>query len=74
MGGDKVYIEPSDPLFLHLSDHPGHVLVADAFNDEDFDSWRRSVMIALSAKHQVTLMDGSYEKPEANSPLLPYWK
>jgi len=74
MGGDKVQIEPSDPLFLHPSDHPGHILVADIFNGEDFDNWRRSVMIALSAKHKVAFIDGSYEKPNAKSPLLPYWK
>jgi len=74
MGGDKVRIEASDPLFLHPSDHPGHILVVDIFNGEDFDNWRRSVMIALSAKHKTSIIDGSYEKPGANSPLLPYWK
>jgi len=40
MGGDKVQIKPSSPLFLHPSDHPGHVLVADIFNGEDFDNRR----------------------------------
>jgi len=74
MGGDKVQIEPLDPLFLHPSDHLGHVLVADIFSGEDFDNWRRSVMIALSAKHKTSFVDGTYEKPAANSPLLPYWK
>ena len=74
MGGDKVQIEPSDSLFLHPSDHPGHVLVADVSNGEDFDNWRRSVMIALLAKHKISFIDESYEKPNANSPLLPYWK
>jgi len=74
MGGDKVLIEPSNPLFLHPSEHPGHVLIADTFNCEDFDSWRRSVLIALSAKHKTAFINGSYEKPDANSPLLPYSK
>ena len=31
-------------------------------------------MIALLAKHKISFIDGSYEKPNANSPLLPYWK
>jgi len=74
MGGNKVQIEPSDPLFLHLSNHPGHVLVTDIFNGEDFDNWQRSVMIALSAKHKTPFIDGFYEKPDASSPFLPYWK
>ena len=70
----KVQIEHSDPLFLHPSDHPGQVLAADIFNGEDFDNWRRSVMIALSAKHKTAFIDGTYGKPDSSSPLLPYWK
>ena len=31
-------------------------------------------MIAFSAKHKIALIDGSYKKPDAKSPLLPYWK
>ena len=30
-------IEPNDPMFIHPSDHPGQILVAGAFNGEDFD-------------------------------------
>jgi len=73
-GGDRVQIKPSDPLFLHPSDHPGHVLIADIFNSEDYNNWKRSLLIALSAKHKTAFIDGSYEKPDAKSPLLPYWK
>ena len=74
MGGYKAQIEPSDPLFLHPSDHPGHVLIVDTFNGEDFDNWRQSVLIPLSTKHKTTFINGSYENPDASSPLLPYWK
>ena len=73
-GGHRVQIEPSDPLFLHPFDHPGHVLIADISNGEDYDNWKRSVLIALSAKHKTAFIDGSYEKPDAKSPLLSYWK
>ena len=52
-GGDRVQIKPSDPLFLHPSDHPGHVLIADIFNSEDYNNWKRSLLIALSAKHKT---------------------
>ena len=74
MTTERVQIDAVDPLFLHPSDHPGHVLVADIFNGEDYDNWKRSVMIALSTKHKTFLIDGTYPKPNANSPLLPYWK
>jgi len=74
MGGDKVQIEPSYPLFLHPSDHPGHARMADIFNGENFDNWRRLVMIALSPKHKTVIIDGTYERLAANLALLPYWK
>ena len=74
VGGNRVQIEASDPLFLHPSDQPGQSLVADLFNGEDFENWRRSVTVALSAKQKLSLIDGSYKKPEATSPLLPYWQ
>ena len=74
VGGNRTQLEPSDPLFLHPSDQPGQSLVADLFNGEDFENWRRSVTVALSAKQKVSLIDGSYKKPESNSPLLPYWQ
>jgi len=70
----RVQIEPTDPLFLHPSDHPGQALVTDIFTGEDYENWRRSVQIALSAKHKISIIDGSYEKPAANSSLLPHWQ
>uniref|UniRef100_A0A7C9DJJ1 Retrotransposon Copia-like N-terminal domain-containing protein n=1 Tax=Opuntia streptacantha TaxID=393608 RepID=A0A7C9DJJ1_OPUST len=73
-GGNRVHIEAADPLFLHPSDQPGLSLVADLFNGEDFENWRRSVTVALSAKQKLSLVDGSYKKPDASSPLLPYWQ
>jgi len=54
-----VQIEPSNPLFLHPSDHPGYILVVDIFNGEDFDNWHCSVIIALSSKHKIAFIDGS---------------
>lgn len=71
-GGNRVQIEPSDPLFLNSSDHPGQTLVAGIFNGEDFDHWKRSVRIALLAKHKIVFIEGIYAKPDASSPLLPY--
>ena len=56
-------MEPTDPLYIHPSDNPGIPLVSTPFNGENFDSWKRSVVIALSAKHKLTLVDGSYSKP-----------
>jgi len=71
VGGGRVQIEALDPLFLHPSDQPGQSLVADVFNGDDFENWRRSVTVALSAKQKLSLVDGSYKKPEAGSLCFP---
>jgi len=70
--GGRVHIEASDPLCLHLSDHPGQSLVVDIFSGDDFENWRHSMTIALLAKQNLPFIDGSYFKPDPNSPLLPY--
>ena len=73
-GSNRVQIEPSDPLFLHPSDQPGQGLVADIFNGDDFENWRRSMTVALSAKQKLSFVVGTNKKPKAGSPLLPYWQ
>lgn len=73
-GSRMPVIEPNDPLFIHPSDHPGQILVADAFNGEDFDSWKRTFLIALSSKNKVGFVDGRVSKPANDSPLLPHWQ
>jgi len=59
---------------LHPSDQPGQGLVADVFNGDNFENWRRSVTVALSVKQKLSFINGSYKKPEATWPLLPYWQ
>ena len=67
-------IEPTDPLFIHPSDNPGQPLVSSIFNGENFDNWRRSVIIALSAKHKVAFINGTYPCPDSSSPLFTLWQ
>ena len=74
VGGNRVQIDASDPLFLHPSEQPGQGLVADLFNGDDFENWRRSATVALLAKQKLSLLNGSYKKPDAGSPLLPHWQ
>ncbi|XP_047265460.1 uncharacterized protein LOC107866092 [Capsicum annuum] len=43
-------IAPSYPHYLHPFDSPGMMLVNSLFNGKGFAGWKRSVVIALSAK------------------------
>jgi len=47
--------------------------VGDISSGDDFENWKRYVMIALSAKQKLPFIDGSYKKLDVDSPLLPYW-
>jgi len=44
------------------------------FNGDNFDNWRRSIFVALSARHKLAFIDGSYESPAVNSPLYTLWQ
>jgi len=67
-------IEPTDPLYIRPLDNPGISLVSNAFNGENFDNWKRSVIIALSAKHKLALIDGHCTNLGSTSPLFTFWQ
>ena len=73
-GSRMSQIEPTNPLYIHPFDNPGLPLVANVFNGENFDNWKRSVIIALSAKHKLPFIDGSCPDPGAASPTCPLWQ
>nr|XP_043611724.1 uncharacterized protein LOC122583377 [Erigeron canadensis] len=63
------------PLYLHQTDHPGLILIAKKLTgSENFSSWKRSMLIALSAKNKIKIVTGEYKEPEATSPPKPLWE
>lgn len=54
---------------LHPSDYPGMNLVSSVFNGRGYGSWRRVVVIALSAKSKLGFIDGTFVVPAAESTL-----
>lgn len=73
-GNRTSQIEPTDPLYVHPSDNPGLPLVANIFTGENFDNWKRSVIIALEAKHKIAFINGECTRPDPTSPVLPLWQ
>jgi len=61
--------KPKDPLYIHPSDNTTQSLVVNFFNGEIFANWKRSVTIALFAKHKLAFIDGSLDQPKPSSPL-----
>lgn len=62
------------PLYLQNIDHPGLILITKKLTgSENFDSWKRSLTIALSAKNKLGIIDGTVPRPEESSLLRSQW-
>ncbi|XP_074314681.1 uncharacterized protein LOC141649912 [Silene latifolia] len=67
-------IDVNDPHFIHQSETPGGKLVANVFSGSGYGGWRRSMLIALSAKNKIGFIDGSIHKPATNAPTAKSWQ
>ena len=56
-------IDPSSPLFLHNGNNLGIILVPQPLTRENYSTWSRSMLVALSAKNKLCFIDGSLSKP-----------
>ncbi|XP_019260810.1 PREDICTED: uncharacterized protein LOC109238787 [Nicotiana attenuata] len=66
-------VEPSHPLYLYPSNSPDTVIVASTFNGLGYGSWRRGMLIGLSCKNKLGLINWTVAKPSADSPLYEAW-
>ncbi|GJU81692.1 cysteine-rich receptor-like protein kinase 8 [Tanacetum coccineum] len=66
---------PHHPLYFHPNDHPGLLLIFKRLlGSENYNTWKRSMLIALSAKNKLKLVKGEYEEPDSSSELRAYWE
>ncbi|GJU30623.1 cysteine-rich receptor-like protein kinase 8 [Tanacetum coccineum] len=66
---------PNHPLFLHQHDHPGLILISKKLTGSDnYESWKRSIMIALNAKNKLKLVTSEFEEPTVNSIHRALWE
>ncbi|XP_019244484.1 PREDICTED: uncharacterized protein LOC109224355 [Nicotiana attenuata] len=61
------------PYFLHSSDAPGMTLVTSPFDGRGFPGWRRSILIALSAKNKSGFINGICDEPALDSKDHAQW-
>ena len=71
----SVIDDPLSAYYLHHSDNPGTILVSQLLNGDNYASWNRSMLIALSVKNKIGFVDGSIGKPNGSDPqLLNSWR
>lgn len=60
--------------FIHPSENPTVPLVSEKFSGVGYGEWKRSMIIALSAKNKMAFVDGSLEKPSENDKHYTAWE
>ncbi|XP_019238231.1 PREDICTED: uncharacterized protein LOC109218330 [Nicotiana attenuata] len=66
-------LDSSYPFYLHPSDSPGMLFVNSPFDGRGYGGWRRGMLIALSAKNKVGLIDGTFLQPKISSDEFKSW-
>ncbi|XP_023732150.1 uncharacterized protein LOC111879955 [Lactuca sativa] len=66
-------IDISNPYHLGSSDNSSSVLVSNVFSSVGFSVWKQSMIIALSAKNMLGIVDGSISQPFSTSSTYANW-
>ncbi|KAF8408467.1 hypothetical protein HHK36_007621 [Tetracentron sinense] len=67
-------MDSSNPFFLHHGDSPGAMLFSQQLTDDNYNSWKRAMVMALTAKNKIGFVDGCLTKPANSSdPLSSIW-
>lgn len=67
-------IDINHPLYLQNGDNPCMVIVTQLLTEQNYQPWSRVVMLALSAKLKLDLIDGSIVMPATSSAMYVLWK
>lgn len=67
-------IDPSDPLYIHPSDHPELILVPKVLDGTNYAMWRRSMLVSLSAKNKLGFIKGTIPTPSEADAKHPAWQ
>lgn len=71
--GRSAIHDPLSPYVLHHSDNPGLSLVSQPLIGDNYSSWSRVILIALTLKNKVGFIDGSIMAPDATDSLFQSW-
>ena len=61
------YDNLNDPFYLHHSDQPRVLLVTQLLNEENYDTWSRAMLMALSIKNKEGFINGTIKNPPTTS-------
>ncbi|XP_074347626.1 uncharacterized protein LOC141686490 [Apium graveolens] len=71
---DEISVESNlHPLYLQNIDHSGETKLQQVEGTENFGFWTGSIIIALSAKNKLEIVNGTCVRPNEDSPLRAQW-
>lgn len=62
--------DPASVYYLHPSEGSGLILVSQPLSGENYNSWSRAFLIALTIKNKLGFIDGTISLPENPTPIL----
>uniref|UniRef100_A0A803MEU6 Retrotransposon Copia-like N-terminal domain-containing protein n=1 Tax=Chenopodium quinoa TaxID=63459 RepID=A0A803MEU6_CHEQI len=65
--------DPRSVYYIHPSENPTVSLVSEKFNGENYQDWKRGMVLALSMKNKMSFIDGSLPIPGDADPLFNAW-
>ncbi|XP_015164401.1 uncharacterized protein [Solanum tuberosum] len=68
------HIDASHPVFLSPSDSPGINMIKTTFDGFNFGSWKRGILISLSAKNKLGFINGTCKCPENEYTMYVQWR
>ena len=69
-------VDVYSPYYLCSSDNPGTILVSKPLLGDNFETWKRSMKMALNAKNKIGFVDGTLLQPSLEDSLREHhlWK
>ncbi|XXG72046.1 hypothetical protein AAC387_Pa07g1228 [Persea americana] len=65
--------DPTSPYYLHHPDNPGTVLVSQPLTGDNYPTWSRTMVMALTARNNADFIDGFHSIIDETDPLYPQW-
>lgn len=59
----SIFTNPTSPFYLPQGERPGATLGSQPLTGENYNTWSRSMIMALTAKNKLAFIDGSLPQP-----------
>ncbi|GAU50616.1 hypothetical protein TSUD_290710 [Trifolium subterraneum] len=64
---------PTNPYYIHPNENPSIILVTPLLDHKNYQTWSRSMKVALISKNKLKFVDGTLPLPHVSDPLHEPW-